>query len=41
MTNNNKMTIDEIKEILEFDECYRHYRIKFFKFNDVINNNFC
>ena len=36
----NKITIDEIIEHIENDECYRTYRLKFFKFNDLANNVF-
>ena len=38
--NINKITVAEIIEHIEFDECYRKYRINFFKFNDLANNGF-
>ena len=38
--NINKITVAEIIEHIKFDECYRKYRINFFKFNDLANNGF-
>ena len=38
--NINKITVAEIIKHIEFEECYRKYMMKFFKFNDLKNKGF-